>query len=190
MVFYPSLKVNYESHYCRPSAKRKKDEAGKRNMSEDKAWVQFKHLLCVRYCAKRWGGGTVTPRPHKPCIVSRLTTNTSSAITMPWDDMAGAQRLFVISSGRTDAEAPSVSGEAWPPDAKSWLWIRPYAGKDWGQKEKGTTEDEMVGWHHRFNGHELGQTPVDSEREAWHAAIHGVAKNQTRLSDWKTRTGW
>ena len=102
-------------------------------------------------------------RPHKPCIVSWLTTNTSSAITMPWDDMAGEQRLFVISSGRTDAEAPSVSGEAWPPDAKSWPWKRPYAGKDWGQKEKGTTEDEMVGWYHRFNGHELGQTPVDSE---------------------------
>ena len=43
------------------------------------------------------------------------------------------------------------------PDAKSWLiWKDPDAGKDWGQKEKGTKEDEMVGWHHRLNGHEFG----------------------------------
>ena len=57
--------------------------------------------------------------------------------------------------GRTDAE-----GEApilWPPDAKSWLiWKDPDAGKDWGQEEKGTTEDEMVGWYHRLNGHGFG----------------------------------
>ena len=47
----------------------------------------------------------------------------------------------------------------WPPDAKSWLiWKDPDAGKDWGQEEKGTTEGEMVGWHHRLNGHEFEQT--------------------------------
>ena len=41
------------------------------------------------------------------------------------------------------------------------------------------TEDEMVGWHHRLNGHEFEQTPEDKLREAWHAAIHGVSKSQT-----------
>ena len=42
----------------------------------------------------------------------------------------------------------------WPPGAKSWLiWKDPDAGKDWGQEEKGTTEDDMVGWHHRLDGH-------------------------------------
>ena len=56
----------------------------------------------------------------------------------------------------------------------------------WGQ-EKGTTENEMVGWHHWLDGHEFEQTPGDSEnREAWRAAVHGVAKSQTRLSDWTT----
>ena len=46
------------------------------------------------------------------------------------------------------------------------------------------TEDEMVGWRHRLNGRGLGQTPgVGMDREAWHAAVHGVAKSQTRLSD-------
>ena len=55
-----------------------------------------------------------------------------------------------------EAETPIL----WPPDAKSWLiWKDPDAGKDWGQEEKGTTEDEMVGWHHRLNGHEFGWAP-------------------------------
>ena len=54
--------------------------------------------------------------------------------------------------GRTDAEAPIL----WPPDAKSRLIGRdPDAGKDSGQEEKWTTEDEMVGWHHWLNGHEF-----------------------------------
>ena len=45
----------------------------------------------------------------------------------------------------------------WPPDAKSWLiWKDPDARKDWRQDKKGTTEDEMVGWHHWLNGHEFG----------------------------------
>ena len=48
----------------------------------------------------------------------------------------------------------------WPPDVKNWLiWKDPDAVKDWGQEEKGTTEDEMVGWHHRLNGHEFEQVP-------------------------------
>ena len=47
-----------------------------------------------------------------------------------------------------------------PPDVKSWLiWKVPDAGKDWGQEEKGMTEDEMVGWYHRLNGHGFGWTP-------------------------------
>ena len=47
-----------------------------------------------------------------------------------------------------------------------------------------TTEDEMVGWHHQLNELEFEHTPGDSEREAaWHAAVHGVAKSLTRLSD-------
>ena len=60
--------------------------------------------------------------------------------------------------GRTDAEAETPI--LWPPDAKNWLLAKdPDAGKDWRQEEKGTTEDEMVGWHHRLNGHGFGWTP-------------------------------
>ena len=56
--------------------------------------------------------------------------------------------------GRTDAEAKTPT--LWPPDVKSWLIGKgPDAGKDWGQEEKGTTEDEMVRWYHQLNGHEF-----------------------------------
>ena len=59
-----------------------------------------------------------------------------------------------------EAEAPIL----WPPDAKSWLIGKdPDAGKDWRQEEEGTTEDEMVGWHHWLDGREIGQAPGDGE---------------------------
>ena len=67
----------------------------------------------------------------------------------------GNQLWFFI--GRTDAEAEAPI--LWPPDGKNWLTAKdPDAGKDWRQGEKGMTEDEMVGWHHRLNGHGFGWT--------------------------------
>ena len=78
--------------------------------------------------------------------------------------------------GRTGAEAVIL----WLPNTKSWLTGKDSdAGKDWGQEEKGATEDEMVGWHHWLSGHEFEQTPG-----AWCATVHGVAKSQIRLSNW------
>ena len=75
--------------------------------------------------------------------------------------------------GRTDVEAETPT--LWPPDGKSWVIGKdPDAGKDWEQ-EKGSTEDEMAGWHHWLDG---------LDREAWRAAVHGFTKSQTRLSDW------
>ena len=59
--------------------------------------------------------------------------------------------------GRTDVEAENPI--LWPPDAKSWvIWKEPDSGKYWGQEEKGMTEDEMAGWHHRLDGHGFGWT--------------------------------
>ena len=80
--------------------------------------------------------------------------------------------------GRTDAEAPIL----WPSDAMSQLTRKDTdAGKDWKQEKKGTTENEMVGWHHWLNGHELSQLrELVMDREAWCAAVHGVTKSWTR----------
>ena len=86
--------------------------------------------------------------------------------------------------GRTDAEAETPV--VWPPHAKSWLTGKdPDAGRDWGQEEKGMTEDEMPGWHPPLDGHEFEWTPgVGDGQGGLAAAIHGVAKSRTRLSHW------
>ena len=86
--------------------------------------------------------------------------------------------------GRTDAEAETPI--FWPPDAKNRLIGRdPDAGKDWRWEKKGTIENEMVGWHHQLNGHEFEQAlGVGMDREAWHAAVHGIVKSWTRQSNW------
>ena len=87
-------------------------------------------------------------------------------------------------TGRTDAEteAPVL----WPLVVKNWLIGKDSdAEKDWREEEKGTTEDEIVGQHHWLNGHELSKLwELVKDREAWCAVVHGVAKSQTRLSNW------
>ena len=78
------------------------------------------------------------------------TARRSNQVHPKWDQ----SWVFI---GRTDVEAETPV--LWPPDANSWLiWKDPDAGKDWGQEEKRTTEDEMVGWHHWLDGHEFGWT--------------------------------
>ena len=91
--------------------------------------------------------------------------------------------------GRNDAEAETPV--LWPPDAKNWLiWKDPDAEKDWRQEEKGTTEDEMVGWHQWLNGQSSSKLPeLVMDREARRAAVHGVSKSRTRLSNW-TELKW
>ena len=69
-----------------------------------------------------------------------------------------------IFTGRIDAETEAEAPILWPQDAKSRLIRKdPDAGKEWRQEEKGTTKDEMVGWHHWLNGHEFEQAPGDGE---------------------------
>ena len=91
--------------------------------------------------------------------------------------------------GRNDAKAETPV--LWPPHANSWLVGKDLdAGRDWGQEEKGTTEDEMAGSHHQLDGHEFEWTPgVGDGQGGLCAAIHGVANNQTQLSDW-TELKW
>ena len=100
-------------------------------------------------------------------------------------NLEGNQPWILI--GRTDAEAEAPV--FWSPDMNSRLTGKvPDAGKDWGQKKR-VSEDDMTGWHHWRNRHELGQTLGDvRDREGCRAVVHGVAKSQTRLCGWMTET--
>ena len=94
--------------------------------------------------------------------------------------------------GRTDVEAETPILR--PPHAKSWLIGKVSdSGRDWGQEEKGMTEDEMAGWHHWLNGREFGWTlgvgDGQGGLQVLHAVIHGITKSWTRLSDW-TKLDW
>ena len=91
--------------------------------------------------------------------------------------------------GRTHAEAEALI--LWPPHAKSWLiWKDSDAGKDWGQEEKGLTEDEIVGWHHRLNGHGFGWTPGVGDGQGGLAYCSSWVRNESdTLSDW-TELNW
>ena len=86
--------------------------------------------------------------------------------------------------GRTDVEAETPI--LWLPDAKSWLiWKDPDAGKDWRWEEKGITEDEMVECITDSVDIGLGKLrELVMDREVWRAAVHGLAKSQTWLSNW------
>ena len=88
--------------------------------------------------------------------------------------------------GRTDVEAETPI--LWPPDAKRWLTGKdPDAGRDLGQEEKGTTEDEMVGWHHRLDGHGFGWTPGIGDGQGGLACCNSW---DHRESDTTERLNW
>ena len=91
----------------------------------------------------------------------------------------GDQSWILI--GRADAEAPII----WPPDVMNWLIGKdPDAGKDWGQEEKGTTEDEMVGWHHWLNGHEFEQALGDGEGQGGLVCCSPRGHKESDTTEW------
>ena len=85
--------------------------------------------------------------------------------------------------GSTDIETETLI--LWSPDAKSWLIGKdPDAGKDWGQQEKGTTEDEMVRWHHRLNGHVFGWTPRAGDGQGGLACCGSWGRKESDMIEW------
>ena len=90
---------------------------------------------------------------------------------------------------RTDDEAETPI--PWPHDAKSWLIGKdPDAGKDWGQEEKGTTEDEMVGWLHRLNGHGFRWTPGVGDGQGGLACCSLWCRKESDMTEWLNWTDW
>ena len=122
-------------------------------------------LWCSQWSGRLWEPGFKEGRvPNNWCLQTVVLKKTRKS---PLDckeiklvDLKGNQPRVL--TGRTDAEpeAPVF----WSPAVNSWLTVKlPDAGKDWRQKDKRVSEDEVVGWHHWCNGHELGQTSGDGE---------------------------
>ena len=84
---------------------------------------------------------------------------------------------------KTDVEAEISI--LWLPDAKSWfIWKDPDAGRDWGQEKEGTTEDEMVGWHHWLNGHGFGWTPGVGNAQGGLACCSSWGRKGSDTTEW------
>ena len=90
--------------------------------------------------------------------------------------------------GRTDAEAETPI--LWPPHAKTWLIGKdPDAGRDWGQEEKGTTEDEIAGWHHRLDAHEFRWTPGAGDGQGGLTHCSSWGRKESDMT-WATELNW
>ena len=90
--------------------------------------------------------------------------------------------------GRTDVEAETPI--LWPPDGKSWLiWKDPDFSKDWRQEEKETTEDEMVGWHHRLDGHQVWASSGSCSWTGRPGVLQSTG-SQRIGQDWVTELNW
>ena len=91
--------------------------------------------------------------------------------------------------GRTDSEAETPI--LWPPDVKSWLiWKDPDAGKDLGQEKKGTTEDEIVVWHHCLSGHRFGWTLGAGDGHGVLACCSSWGHKKSDTTEWLNWTQW
>ena len=85
--------------------------------------------------------------------------------------------------GRTEVEAETPIH--WPPHAKSWLIGKDSdAGRDWGQEKKGTTENEMDGWHHRLDAHEFGWTPGVGDGQGGLACCNPWGQKESDTTEW------
>ena len=98
-----------------------------------------------------------------------------------WVHPKGDQSWVFIGGTDSEAETPIL----WPPHVKSWLPGKdPDAGKDWGQEEKGTTEDEIVGWHHRLDGHGFEWTPGVGDEQGGLVCCGSRGHKELNMTEW------
>ena len=117
-----------------------------------------------------------------------------SLLRVPWTARRSNQLILKEISPESSLEGPMLSWSSntsatWCEQRTHWKGVSWDAGKNWRQKETGVTEDKMVGWHHRLNGHVFQQTLGDGGRQKGLVCYSpGVRKSQRRLSNWTTRS--
>ena len=135
-----------------------------------------------------FGSRNVASRNRLYTVQAKIVVDTLMNLVSPLDckeiqpvHSKGDQSWLFI--GRTGAEAETPI--LWPLHAKSWLIGKdPDAGRDWGQKEKGTTEDEMAGWHHRLDAHEFGWTPGVGDGQGGLACCNSWGCKELDRTEW------
>ena len=112
-------------------------------------------------------------------------------LRVPWSARRSNQSILKEISpawvfiGRTKVETPIL----WPSHANSWLIGKdPDAGRDWGQEKKGTTEDEMAGWHHQIDGHEFGWNPGVGDRHGGLGCCGSWGRKESDTNEWLNST--
>ena len=153
-------------------------------------------LITLQYCSGSchtltWisHGSTRVPHPENWCFWTVVLEKT---LESPLDckeiqpvHPKGDQSWVFI--GGTDVEAETAI--LWPPHVKSWfIWKDPDAGKDWGQEEKGMTEDEMVGWHHWLDGHGFGWTPGVGDGQGGLECCISWGRKESDTTEWLNGT--
>ena len=99
----------------------------------------------------------------------------------------GNRSWILIGSTDAEAETPIL----WPPDVKNWLIGKdPDVGKDWRQEGKGTTEAEMVGWHHRLDGHDFEQASGVGDGQGSLACCSPLGHKKSDTTEWLNWTDW
>ena len=130
-------------------------------------------------------------RKHNWCFWTVVLENTLES-PLDWKEIKpvnpkGNQSWIFI--GRTDVEADSPI--LWPPAVKNWLLGKdPGAGKDWRQEEKGMTEDELVGWHYRLDGHEFERTPGVGDRQGSLVCCSSWGRKESDMTDQLNELNW
>ena len=113
-------------------------------------------------------------------------------LRVPWTARRSNQSILKEISPGCSLEGLDAEAETpilWPPHAKSWLFGKdPDAGRDWGQEEKGTTEDEMAGWHHRLNGHGFGWTLGVGDGQGGLACCDSWGRKESDMTEWLSWT--
>ena len=156
-------------------------------------WAHSKHLINIYWMSEKMNESTYKKLwPIETRITMKCSTQINSSLS---NDLSSVLKLILLQMcayegdqpwdffGRNDAKAETPV--LWPPHAKSWLIGKDSdAGTDWGEEEKGTTEDQMAGWHHWLDGRESEWTPGVGDGQGGLACCDSWGREESDMTEW------